>query len=650
VATTPNPDPWVAVTYSVDSNGDFVLPSPDKYNVSGVTFDSNACLDVNGHAVVVHAPNGTRVGCGVLGLDIWATTTITSDAAGTVSGDTVTVPGYAIEDSGVSMMNSDMTAYNAYGRAIVVHASDGTRVACGCCVEEGVPVALDVYPDYDGSIIVSGNVTVTSTTAPAQIVMAADLTGLETSATSGLHIHTGTSCTAASSVGGHLFDAGVAVIGKYPDYDDDAYAVSGTACVVAVDGADGLDGAEALISFSAMLVDDNDSFEAGDTGGVHIHVGTSCDVAANVGGHFYDPVCTTTTATVSTTVADGSTTTTTTASVPIVEISGTIFGLDEYEQGTWSISEATTCVDGTTHSDYVGDDMDNPFTDLTYAADADGEAIIDAQLEHYSLVDEYAPYYLTVEGHALVLYDESGTPRACGIIEAGQIREMTNLDGPSQLVATIEFSQEGVALSPAVDGGTVALVIIVLLLVLGGGGGFAYYWFRIRTDKAVAGTRTKKSVTSHTQSKKRVTAGVVVSDPALKSSTSKNYKVQHAVTVEVADGPARSKPKPKPKAKTPGPSRPPAAAKPATTVKTATKTSAPDPAVQAEKEETKAGPVVASIQEWLQLHKFDAKYEQILLEAVSNIQRTLTVMTPVSNSNSSSLCTPCPGYRAAGRL
>lgn len=39
-----------------------------------------------------------------------------------------------------------------------------------------------------------------------------DLSGLETSAEGGLHIHTGTSCTDSATVGGHLYVAACIVV------------------------------------------------------------------------------------------------------------------------------------------------------------------------------------------------------------------------------------------------------------------------------------------------------------------------------------------------------------------------------------------------------------------------------------------------------
>ena len=599
-----DPDPWNSVMYTVDGNGDFVVPSPDNYTVDGISYGTgDECTDVDGRAVVVHAPNNTRIGCGVLGLDPWTVVSVTSDAAGVVADAAVDVAGYVIDDNGVTVMTDTMTAYNAFGRALVLHAEDNTRIACGCCVGEGSVVEMTTYPDYDGTILATGNVTTTSTASPAKLTLVANFEGLEANVAGGLHVHTGTSCDTAAGVGGHLYSPAAAIIGMYPEYDG-GMQVGGLAHVSAV--AD-----DTAIRFSACLSDDGDTFGADETGGIHIHVGKTCAAAVGVGGHFYDPVCTSTTSTstISSTTTPGPVTTTSTMFVPVVVVEGSVYGLDPDEHGTWSITSATSCA-GDVFTDYFHSDLGNPFDNATtYSASSLGHALIQATLTHYSLVDAYPPFYLTVEGKAVVFTNSDGVDRACGLIVNGAVSDLVNFVSTDPLLPVISLSQDGVVLSAPTDAGLVAGIVIVILLVLGGGGGFAYYWLRVRTQKTT--TKSNMHSVGHKQ-KNKPAAGDTISDPTLKSATAKNYKVQHAVTVAVADDDNGARAKMRSGAKK----------KVGATVNDAppaTAGAAKESAANADGESKEAEQAAKTIREWLELHNFSLSYEQILFEAVRGV-------------------------------
>ena len=136
-------DPWDSITWTTDSSGAFLQGVPSA-EVEGLTVGQATCLDVAGHAVVVHAPNGTRVGCGVLD----STTFVATVGA---------YPGYDTSQPG----------------ALVV---SGTVV---------------VTPELGGGILFTGYLN--------------NGGGFPASSSGGLHIHTGTSCEAADAVGGHFY-------------------------------------------------------------------------------------------------------------------------------------------------------------------------------------------------------------------------------------------------------------------------------------------------------------------------------------------------------------------------------------------------------------------------------------------------------------
>jgi len=138
-------DPWNNVYWETDSSGNFVQNVPDA-TIAGLSFGEAKCLDVSGHAVVVHSPTGTRVGCGL----------IASDGSATIS------------------------AYPGYDTST------------------------------DDALVVGGTVQVTaSATSANAIQITAFLVnngGFEAGRQGGLHIHTGTSCDDPDAVGAHFYE------------------------------------------------------------------------------------------------------------------------------------------------------------------------------------------------------------------------------------------------------------------------------------------------------------------------------------------------------------------------------------------------------------------------------------------------------------
>jgi len=227
------------------------------------------------------------------------------------------------------------------GRAIVVHlssASGSTRAACGVLTGFNTLAVtqFSAYPAYSGNAGWSGG-------APSGLFLVSEatdalsigykLSGLETSTSGGIHIHSGTSCATHDDVGGHYYNtsddgwttnwasdssgnglgwftldsgwnalsqnqghtvvvhnaAGARIgcgildplpnlhasMGKYPAYPGSLSITGDVEATVNVNG-------EITLQFALK------GLETSTSGGIHIHAGTSCATHDQVGGHYWN--------------------------------------------------------------------------------------------------------------------------------------------------------------------------------------------------------------------------------------------------------------------------------------------------------------------------------------------------------------------------
>merc|ERR1719445_1000369 len=138
--------------------------------------------------------------------DPWIPTKWTSDSNGKAKGS------FRIDGLDGLSFNQNV------GRAVVVHDSNGARVACAVlgsregdveCADDRAG-CIGGYPGYAGDLSLGGQVKLSgSMNDSPYIELSWELNGMEADATGGIHIHTGTSCEDASLVGGHLYDDAV---------------------------------------------------------------------------------------------------------------------------------------------------------------------------------------------------------------------------------------------------------------------------------------------------------------------------------------------------------------------------------------------------------------------------------------------------------
>mmetsp|Transcript_18239 Transcript_18239/g.57351 ORF Transcript_18239/g.57351 Transcript_18239/m.57351 type:complete len:935 (-) Transcript_18239:294-3098(-) len=121
--------------------------------------------------------------------DPWTATSWSSDATGAATLEHSTTEFSLFDDNPVA------------GRAIVVHASDGSRVGCGLIEPtSGIFAEFSPYPGATDARRVSGLAVVTDLSDG--IHFAGVITGLEANVTGGLHVHEGYTCRDAAGVGG----------------------------------------------------------------------------------------------------------------------------------------------------------------------------------------------------------------------------------------------------------------------------------------------------------------------------------------------------------------------------------------------------------------------------------------------------------------
>lgn len=260
-----------------------------------------------------------------LSIDPWSTEW-TSDANGDASGNFIIESNYALDDN--------------YGHAFVIHLSPSegsTRAACGLFGITEYVATFAEYPGYDGDKSISGIFAV-SEDINGELLANYDLAGLETNTSGGIHIHSGTSCALAAMVQGHYYNLSFSsdpwntitwssdVSGNAYDYFtiDSGYntIADNLGHAVVVHESDGIrascgvigGGEEYLARMSVYLgytgehdingyvvaADEYDGantlritvllsgLEVSTSGGVHIHEGTTCDDADEVGGHYYN--------------------------------------------------------------------------------------------------------------------------------------------------------------------------------------------------------------------------------------------------------------------------------------------------------------------------------------------------------------------------
>jgi len=318
------------------------------------------------------------------------------------------------------------------GRACVVHAAGtGARIGCGL-LEPVVPAlsgTLETYPGYTGSLDVTG--TCTADVVDGEFVFAAELAGLETSTSGGIHIHSGDSCDDAADVGGHYFDSSADC--DAPDPWFSVYGATWTSDAAGLAKHENIGPTDAL-GGGPFTIDGANCPVTGRTCVVHDSTGTrvACAVLSP------PPSSPVLTATLSNypgyTPSGGDPVVTGTCKVEIDSegdfiFSGTLSGLESGAIGGFHIHEGTTCATAGGHYYNNGGDCDaaDPwFTQYgavwstTITEDSDTPENVNPASKVPGQTG--GPYTVNgatcpVIGRTCVVHASDGTRIACGVLE-----------------------------------------------------------------------------------------------------------------------------------------------------------------------------------------------------------------------------------------
>jgi len=472
-------DPWLVTTYDTDANGIAAvsLVVPD--------FTMKGRLPIAGRALVLHASNGDRVGCGLVeptsgsfvsfetypgysGTYEPVGTLLVTDAGstsvaieGTVAGLEMNATGglhvhegFNCDDAGghyfegsddpwltttyttdvdgvddaVSLLVAPYTLHGEFPvahRAVVLHESDGTRVACGLlgatAVDEApttastatirAKVAVGSYPGTTNDV--KGFVKIDSDEDAAFLKISGTVTGLEPSVTgAGVHVHTGFTCDNATEVLGHYFEEGTVDPWLVTTYDTDA---NGNAAIDLEVPGFTMAGTLPIAGRAFVLHAAN-----GDRVGCGLISPTTGDFASFETYPGYagvsEPV-----GTVLVTDAGSSS----------VAIEGTVAGLEASATGGFHIHEGYNCDAAGGH--YFEEGADDPWLVTTYATDANGvDDAVSLLVAPYTLRQEYP-----VAHRAVVLHEADGTRVACGLLGAAAATSANaTAEGPTPAATT----------------------------------------------------------------------------------------------------------------------------------------------------------------------------------------------------------------------
>jgi len=193
---------------------DFAKADPKCDNPTNVVGVTNACG--------IHIHEGTS--CEDAGDHYWSSNFTADDPWATIR--------YTVPSSGANMTGGQnarvvtgTSLSDMVGRAVVVHDSAGSRIACGLLNRSAFTSGKQLtvssftkYPVYEGDLVVAGVVSIDliGTGVEASQVLTFNLTGVDPTCGAtdisgvanacGIHVHVGGACGSANTIGGHYYN------------------------------------------------------------------------------------------------------------------------------------------------------------------------------------------------------------------------------------------------------------------------------------------------------------------------------------------------------------------------------------------------------------------------------------------------------------
>lgn len=302
------------------------------------------------------------------------------------------------DDSGVASVDFRTTNFTLRdenpiaGRALVVHASDGSRIACGLIQPtNGVFVNMGTYPRFQGSPVF-GLLTVTSHGDKIQIDGV--LAGLEQDAHASLQVHNGYSCQDAAGVG-EPYDA-ILFHGAPPRTTCESNQY-GVALVDLSLPSLSLFGGSHPVEHRTVV-----AHLADDTRASCGIIGSSQLAAAHLSPYLQQPDESSLEGLLQ--VKGG---------MDFLKVEGLITGLEPLITGRLYVSTSYNCHDNANAAPLYFDDVaGDPWFGTTWESDETGTAIIDVPVESYSINDDHP-----VAGRAIIVDASTGWRVACALIQ-----------------------------------------------------------------------------------------------------------------------------------------------------------------------------------------------------------------------------------------